>query len=121
MADDVKATVAGVGDKSLRQAIEHYMGTTKRGARSRFEARRRAEEAGDDAAVVLRSEGYYDYVITPDLSDGDPPKPIVRIDPGPRSVIAAPTPSPCRPSTRGFSSASTPNSPCRTGAARSTP
>ena len=91
MADEAKATVAGVGDKSLRQAIEHYMGTTKRGARSRFEARRRAEEAGDDAAVVLRSEGYYDYVITPDLSDGDPPKPIVRIDPGPRSVIAAPS------------------------------
>ena len=90
MADEAKARVEGVGDKPLRQAIERYVGTSKRNPRSRFEARRRAEEAGDDAAVVLRSEGYYDYVITPELSVGDPPKPIIRIDPGPRSVIAAP-------------------------------
>ena len=90
LADDAKATVTGVDDKPLRQAIQRYLGTTKRPSRSRFEARRRAEEAGDDAVVVLRSEGYYDYTITPDITEGEPPKPLVRIDPGPRFLVAAP-------------------------------
>ncbi len=90
LADPAKAAVEGVDDKGLRQAIERYIGTTKRAPKSRFEARRRAGEAGDDATVVLRSEGYYDYVVTPEVGDGEPPKPIIRVDPGPRSVIASP-------------------------------
>ncbi len=41
--------------------------------------------------MVLRSEGYYDYAVTPDITEGDAPKPVVRIDIGPRSLIADPT------------------------------
>jgi translocation and assembly module TamA len=89
-ADEPKAQIAGVQDRSLRQAIERYLGQSRRAPQSRFEARRRAEDAARDAVVVLRSEGYYDYVVTPDVSEGEQPKPVVRIEPGPRSVIANP-------------------------------
>ena len=89
-ADEPKASVEGVQDKALRQAIERYIGVSKRPSRSRFEARRRAEEAADDAVVVMRSEGYYDYAITPDVSAGDSPKPLLKIEPGQRFVIADP-------------------------------
>jgi translocation and assembly module TamA len=89
-ADDPKAVIEGVTDKGLRQAIERYIGETKRPPQSRFEARRRAEEAAEDAVVVLRSEGYYAYQITSDLTEDEKPKPLVRIDPGPRFAIADP-------------------------------
>lgn len=88
LADEPRAAIEGVQDRGLRQAIERYIGTTKRAAHSRFEARQRAQSAADDAVVVLRSEGYYDYVVTPDIGQGDKPQAVVRIDPGPRFVIA---------------------------------
>jgi translocation and assembly module TamA len=91
MADEPRAQLQGVEDKSLRQAISAYLGTSKRPAQTRFEARRRAEEAADDAVTVLRSEGYYDYAIAPDITDDAKPRPLLRIDPGPRSTLAAPT------------------------------
>jgi translocation and assembly module TamA len=87
-ADEPRATVQGVQDKALRQAIEAYLGTSKRTPHTRFEARRRAEEAAEDAVVVLRSEGYYEYAVVPDVGAGD--KPVLRIDPGPRFVISGP-------------------------------
>jgi len=89
-ADEPKAEIQGVQDRSLRQAIERYLGQSRRAPQSRFEARRRAEDAAEDAIVVLRSEGYYDYVVTPDVGAGEPPRPLVRIEPGPRSVFANP-------------------------------
>ena len=90
LADEVRASIQGVQDKSLRQAIESYIGTSKRAPHSRFEARQRAQSAADDAVVVLRSEGYYDYSVTPDVSEGEQPRPLLRIDPGPRSIISDP-------------------------------
>lgn len=90
MADEPKATIEGVQDRALRLAIERYLGTSKRAPQSRFEARRRAEEAAEDATVVLRSEGYYASTVTPDISEGDKPRPVLKIDPGPRFLIAAP-------------------------------
>ena len=90
LADEPRATVEGVQDRSLRQAIERYIGTSKRPPHSRFEARERAEGAAEDAVVVLRSEGYYDYSVVPDLGAGDKPQAVVRIDPGPRFLIADP-------------------------------
>ena len=89
-ADEAKALVEGVPDKGLRQAIERYIGQVKRAAQGRVQARRRAEEAAADAAVVLRSEGYYDAVATPDLTTGEPVRPLVRIEPGQRFLIADP-------------------------------
>ena len=87
-ADEPRAAIQGVQDKALRQAIERYIGTAKRPPHSRFEARQRAQDAATDAVVVLRSEGYYDYAVTPDVGEGDKPQAILKIDPGPRSSIA---------------------------------
>ena len=89
-ADEAKADVQGVEDKALRRQVLGYIGVSKRAPRSRFEARRRAEEAAADADVVLRSEGYYQATVTPDVSEDEHPKPILRIDPGRRFVIANP-------------------------------
>jgi translocation and assembly module TamA len=89
-ADEPRASVEGVQDRALRQAILTYIGTSKRPPHSRFEARTRAQAAADDAAVVLRSEGYYDYTVTPDVGEGDKPTPVLKIDPGPRFKIADP-------------------------------
>ena len=82
LADEPRASVEGVQDKSLRQAIQQYIGTTKRAPHGRFEARQRAQGAAEDAVVVLRSEGYYDYSVTPDISGSDKPRPVLHIDPG---------------------------------------
>ena len=90
LADEPRAAVEGVQDRSLRQAIERYIGTSKRPPHSRFEARERAQGAADDAVVVLRSEGYYDYSVVPDLGAGDKPQAVIHIDPGPRFLIADP-------------------------------
>ncbi|MBS0362227.1 MAG: outer membrane protein assembly factor, partial [Proteobacteria bacterium] len=57
---------------------------TDRPIENRFEARRRARDAAEDAIVVLRSEGYYAYDVEPDVGDGDNPKPLVKIVTGPR-------------------------------------
>ena len=90
LADEPKAVVQGVDDNTLRRAIQRVVGLSKRAPQSRFDARRRAEEAAQDAIVVLRSEGYYDYTVTPDVTGDDHPRPLVRVDAGPRFVLAAP-------------------------------
>ena len=89
-ADEPRVTIEGVQDKSLRKAIESYLGTTKRPPHSRFEARQRAQGAAEDAVIVLRSEGFYDYSVTPSVTEGDKPRPVLTIDPGPRFIIADP-------------------------------
>jgi len=92
-----KAAIEGVQDGDLRTLIVRAVGESKKPPQSIFEARRRAREAGEDAIAVLRSEGYYDYTVVADVSGGEsdtetaPPRPVVRIDPGPRSVLSDPT------------------------------
>lgn len=86
-----RAEVRGVDDKALRALIQQAIGDAPNRAGSRIEARRRAEDAGDKATAVLRSEGYYDYSVVPDIGDGDAPGAFVAITPGPISRIAAPT------------------------------
>jgi len=89
-----KAAIEGVQDEDLRQRIERAVGESKKPVQSRFEARRRAREAGEDAIAVLRSEGYYAYVVEADVTDdeGDEtkPRPVVHIDQGPRFILADP-------------------------------
>ena len=82
-ADEPKAIVKGVDDKALRQLLEKAVGTTKAVPKSRFEARRRAREAGDQVVAVLRSEGYYGYEVAPDIGEGDAPLAYITITPGP--------------------------------------
>jgi translocation and assembly module TamA len=89
-AAEPAATITGVEDRALREAIQRAMTEAKQPARSRSEARRRARDAGDEAVAVLRSEGYYGYVVEPDVSEADPPRAILKITPGPVFVIADP-------------------------------
>ncbi|CAN5478049.1 autotransporter assembly complex family protein [soil metagenome] len=88
VAAEPAASITGVEDRALRETIQRAMTESKAPPRSRSEARRRAREAGDDAVEVLRSEGYYAYVVEPDVSESDPPRAILKITPGPVFVIA---------------------------------
>lgn len=89
LADQKKACVEGVDDRDLKRAIERVIGETRNAPETRFIAERRANEAAEDAITVLRSEGYYDYEVTPSV-EGDPPVPVVRVTPGARFELAAP-------------------------------
>ncbi len=89
-AQQPKARIEGVQDEELREAIERAVGESKSPATTRFEARRRARGAADDAVAALRTQGYYGYEVEPDVVDpddddaGEPPRAVVRITPGPR-------------------------------------
>lgn len=95
-AEEAKATVQGIEDDDLRKLVQTSIGEVKEGPKSRFEARRRAREAGDTTIAVLRSEGYYDYTVEADIVDPDdedggaPPQAIVKVTVGPRFRIANP-------------------------------
>lgn len=86
-----RALIEGEFDPELRKEILRVIGETDDPIENRFEARRRAREAAEDAMAVLRSEGYYAYAVDADVGDGDTPTPVVRITPGPRVTIAAPS------------------------------
>lgn len=89
-AQSARATIEGELDEELRAAIAQAIGETERPIQNRFDARRRAREAAEDAMAVLRSEGYYAHEVEADLSDTEPPVPIVRVTPGPRFAVAGP-------------------------------
>ena len=83
-ADEPKAIIRGVDNEDLRDRIERAVGRSEKPSESRFQARRRANEAAEDVVTVLRSEGYYDYEVTPEVTGTDPPKAVVRVVAGPR-------------------------------------
>jgi translocation and assembly module TamA len=85
-----RAVIEGEMDADLRQAIGRAVGETDKPIANRFEARRRAREAGENAILVLRSEGYYAHEVEPDVGEGEPPRPVVKVTPGPRFGIAEP-------------------------------
>jgi translocation and assembly module TamA len=87
-AAEPKALVQGDLDRALKLEIQRAIGVSKTHPASRVDARRRAREAGETAITVLRSEGYYDYTVEPDVGEGDAPSPVVTITPGPRSLVA---------------------------------
>ena len=89
VAAEPKATIQGQLDGSLRGDIQRAVGEADRPVENRFEARRRARTAAEDAIAVLRSEGYYAYDVQPDVSDGEPPRPVVRISPGRRFLLGS--------------------------------
>lgn len=90
-AETPRALVEGEMEADLRGDIVRAIGETDRPVKNRFEARRRAREAGEDAIAVLRSEGYYAYDVEVSVGDGDTPSSIVQVRPGPRFQIADPT------------------------------
>lgn len=89
-ADEPMAQIQGVEDRGLREAIQRALTQSKHPAQSRAEARRRARQAGEDAIAVLRAEGYYAYTVEPDVMDGEPPRAVVKVTPGPVFNIAEP-------------------------------
>jgi translocation and assembly module TamA len=78
-------------DRMLRLALQRAVGVSKTRPETSGDARRRAREAGEAAIAVLRSEGYYDYHVEPGVIAGDTPTAVVRVTPGPRSVIGKTT------------------------------
>src|SRR5690349_20027160 len=86
-AADPRAVIEGDLDPELKANIERVVGETDRPIENRFEARRRARAAAEDAIAVLRSEGYYAYAVEPDVSEADPPRPLVKITPGKRFAL----------------------------------
>lgn len=94
LAQTPRAAVQGVSDGELRAAIERAIGEAKSTPQTRFEARRRAREAAEDAIAALRTQGYYGYEVQPDVVDrdedggGEPPRPVLIIKPGPRFRFA---------------------------------
>lgn len=86
-AQEPRADIEGEVPDEVRATIQRVVGETDDPIENRFEARRRARAAAEDAIAVLRSEGYYAYEVTPDVSDADPPRPLVRISPGPRFLF----------------------------------
>ncbi len=85
-----RAIIQGELDASLRDVIERAIGETDRIAGNRFEARRRARAAAEDAIAALRSEGYYAYIVEPDVGEGEAPPAVVRITAGPRFTLSEP-------------------------------
>ncbi|MBW3558993.1 MAG: autotransporter assembly complex protein TamA [Proteobacteria bacterium] len=86
-----RARIEGVTDEDLRRRLETAVGEVEGEPGSRFEARRRANEAAERAVALLRSEGYYGHRVEPTIGEGEaPPRPVLRIDPGPRFTYQAP-------------------------------
>ena len=79
-----------MADSRLRQEIERALGTDRNPPQSRFEARRRAIDAATNVASVLRSEGYYEAVVEPDVGAGDQPQSVVRVTPGAPFAFSSP-------------------------------
>ena len=83
-----RAEVQGVTDRTLRAALQRAAGEATGDPVNRVEARRRARQAGEDITALLRSDGYYDAVVTPDIGEGEHARGIVRVDPGPLTRLA---------------------------------
>lgn len=89
-AEEPKAAVRGEIPGDLRDAIDQGMGEAPRAPASRLEARRRARDAAEDVIAVLRSQGYYDYLVEPDVTEEEPGKPFVQVTPGPQFLLSNP-------------------------------
>ncbi len=90
-AAEAAAQLQGEMDKALKTEIVRAIGDAKNAPESRVEARRRARDAATAATALLRSEGYYEPQVTPDVTDADPPRATLTVSPGPRFVLASPT------------------------------
>lgn len=86
-----KALIRGVSDRALLLALERAVGDERAAAASRLEARRRARDAAAGATALLRSEGYYDATVEALVEGEAKPRAAVRVEPGPRSTLVAPT------------------------------
>jgi len=95
-AQQATARIEGVADEDLLEAIARAVGESKAAATTRFEARRRARAAAEDASAAMQTQGYYGFQVEPDVVDpdeddsGQPPRAVIRITPGARFRFARP-------------------------------
>ena len=87
-AAEIKAVIEGQLDRGLRDEIEQTIGETKAAPENALDARRRAREAAVDATALLRSEGYYEGQVEPDISTAEPPRATIRVTTGRRFRLA---------------------------------
>jgi len=85
-----KAVLEGAMKSALRSKIVDAIGELDRPVTSRFEARRRAREAADNAEAVLRSEGYYAGEVEPTVTEFEPSMPVVSVALGRGFVFPSP-------------------------------
>ncbi len=83
-----RAEVQGVADRVLRTALQRAAGEATGDPVNRVEARRRARQAADSITALLRSDGYYDATVTPDIGEGEHARGVVQVDPGPLTRLA---------------------------------
>jgi len=98
-ADVPRADIRGELPTDLRRQLERAVGTAKEAPASRFEARRRARTAVQNATDLLRSEGYYQPVVEDDVEGEERAVAVIRVVPGQRfnldqSLILWSTPAP---------------------------
>ena len=84
-----RAQVEGVADRALRLALQRAAGEAEGAPANRIEARRRAQQAAEGVTALLRSDGYYDATVQPDVSEDERPRAVVKVDPGPLTRLAA--------------------------------
>jgi len=87
-APQLRAQVRGDLPADLRTRIETAVGAAERPSRNRFDARQRANTAAEEAAAVLRSEGYYAFRVQPGVSEAIVAEPFIEVTVGPRFRIA---------------------------------
>ena len=85
-----RASIVGTLDRPLRDELAPAVGEVKTPPSTPAEARRRARDAAADVAALLRSEGYYEAEVTPDVGEGATPKALVKVAPGERFHLKAP-------------------------------
>lgn len=88
---DPTAEIRGEMPDALRAQLVQAVGDADGPPSNRFEARRRARSAAEDATALLRSEGYYQATVQDDVEGEETPVAIVVVVPGPRFAIATPT------------------------------
>lgn len=88
---DPTAEIRGEMPDDLRAQLVQAVGESDGPPANRFEARRRARAAAEDATALLRSEGYYQATVQDDVEGEETPVAVVVVVVGPRLVLATPT------------------------------
>jgi translocation and assembly module TamA len=88
---DPTAEIRGEMPDELRAQLVQAVGESDGPPSNRFEARRRARAAAEDATALLRSEGYYQATVQDEVVGEEAPVAVVVVVIGPRFLLATPT------------------------------
>lgn len=83
-----RATISTEASGILLDKMKLAVGEIDTSPQSAFEARRRAETAAANVIELLKSEGYYQAVVVPEVPDTEPARAILKVEIGPRFSIA---------------------------------